>query len=320
MKNTILSLDIGNGNTKAVINGAMPVSMPSYILPINGAIDAPDSGFVTYVRGDRHDLAGHSWLTGLSAYEQAPTGYDAVNRDALGKLDKALQMLLGLLSYQQPTGADIRLVCSIHLMELAPEVTARLNGRHVVRFNRSPVEHTVNIQVLKVCPEGFGAVMQHGLTTGKNLVTDIGNGTVITTVYGSRGRIVDRDVQTGGFEDLVSRITRDSDLVKAIGEQGNSDRVRRAFENGSYSYGNTGYDLKPLVRKHLPSWAEASIAKSLSFARTHKADADKAIAIGGGLMLAPVKELFSKNGVTPAIDPVFCNAKGLYKLAQQLSA
>jgi hypothetical protein len=320
MKNTLMSLDIGNGNTKAVINGAMPYAMPSYILPIHNDIDAPDAGYVTYVRGDRPDLTGASWLAGSAAYEQSPTGYDAVNRDALGKLDKALQMLLGVLSYQQPTGADIQLVCSIHLMELAPDVTTRLQGRHVVRFNRSAVEHTINVKVLKVAPEGFGAVYEHRLTEGTNVVADLGNGTVITTVYGSKGRIVARDVQTGGFEDLVSRVARDSELVLAIGEQGNADRVRRAFEDGSYTYGNTGYDLRPLVRKHLQPWAQASIAKSLSFARTHKADANKAIAIGGGLMLAPVQALFEKYGVTPAKDPVFCSAKGLYRLAQQLSA
>jgi hypothetical protein len=316
----LLAIDIGNGNTKAVLNGGQPFSMPSYVLPVHGPIDKPDEGYVEYVRGDRPDLAGQSWLAGLAAYEQDPTGYDSVNSDDLGKLDKALQMLLGVLSYQLPRAADIQLVCSIHLIQLAPEVTKRLHGRHVVRYNAYAQEVTVNVAVLKVAPEGFGAVLEHGLTAGKNIVLDLGNGTLITTVYGNKARVVDRDVQPGGFEDLVSRLCADSELVAQLGQQGNPDRIRRAFESGSYRYANTGIDLRPIITRHMQPWAIAKIAKGLAFARKHQADATKAIAIGGGLMLAPVANIFLAKGITPAQDPVFCNARGLYRLAQKLSS
>lgn len=317
---TIISADCGNGRYKAVINGARPFDMPSYILSAPSNLERPSAGYVRYIRGDRADLTGHAWLSGDTAYEQAPSNYDAVNRDALGKLDKALQMLLGMLSYTTPRSQDISLVCSIHLMELAEEVQARLEGSHTVLFNQDDTEHTLTIEVLKVCPEGFGAVVEHGLTDGKNIVTDLGNGTLITTVYGARGRIVDRDVQPGGFEDLVSRIARDSELVVQLGEQGNPDRIRRAFEDNTYTYGNMGVSLVPLVRRHITPWAQATIAKSLTFARTHQADANNAIAIGGGVTLKAVKDLFNLHHITPSNDPVFCNAKGLYKLAQRLAA
>ena len=294
--------------------------MPSYILAAPSSLDRPAAGYVEYVRGDRSDLIGCAWLAGEAAYEQSPSGYDAVNRDTLGKLNKALQMLLGLLSYHAPHSLDVELVCSIHLIELADEVSARLNGSHTVRYNDSDTEHTINVKVLKVCPEGFGAVLEHNLTQGKSVVVDLGNGTTITTIYGKRGRIIERDVKDGGFEDLISRIARDSDLVLELGTQGNPDRIRRGIEDGSYQYARTGVSLLPYVKKHLAPWFEAAINGALSFAREHKADAEQAIAIGGGATLKPVKSCFEKHGLGVAPDPVFCSAKGLYKLTQRQAA
>lgn len=89
--------DCGNGSTNLVFD-ASEILIPSCVLPIHSEIYDPLIGLVEYVGGDRADLVSQRWLSGISAYQQNPTGYYRVVDDRRGKLNYGLQLLLGAIA------------------------------------------------------------------------------------------------------------------------------------------------------------------------------------------------------------------------------
>ncbi|MEO0455422.1 MAG: hypothetical protein AAF152_02405 [Cyanobacteria bacterium P01_A01_bin.114] len=316
-------LDVGNASTKLVL-GDLTLRTPSYLLEVTDQprLDRPSEGYFRYVEGDRPSLTGRAFLVGEVAHEQAPVGLTRVSDDDTAKVNTGLEMLLGALSHL-PHQAEwpLDLVASIHHShEDAEGLTQALQGAHRVQFNRHDAPVVVNIRVLKVVNEGAGAIVAGGLTSAKTLLYDLGNGTTITTIFGSKGRLIDRAVRSGGVEDLIDSIARDPQVISQLHREGDRAVVRKALEDGSLVYGSTGFSLEAVYKAALKTWAGSVVKDALASGRRHEADAASRFAIGGGCLLPGLGQALAAKGVTIASDPVFINARGLCKLASLLAA
>lgn len=318
MTHRLIGLDVGNGSTKIVTSDAGQQRIPSYYIPAPSGSERPQTGFFEYVSGDRAALAGKAWMVGERALEKRPDRANALSGEKTGKIDNALQMLLGALSYVAPESQTIELVCSIHQIALKDAVAQALQGTHRVKFNASDEISEVTINVLRVWPEGRGAAFLLNLASGTSIVYDLGNGTTIATVYGDGGCVVDRFPADSGFESLVNAIATDGDVIRRAGDTVNPRNIRAAIEQNETAYGvYDTVDFSAAFDRELKAWANESVKTVLRATKPFRANAKRLVAIGGGVMLPTVADALRKQGIEPAADPVFANALGLLKLAQK---
>lgn len=322
MNTTTIGYDNGNGTNKLVIDGAKQAPIPSYTLDAPSGLTLPSSGYVRYITGDSLALSQRGpWLTGAIAAEQSPRGYSSVSGDKHAKVERALQMLLGALSLCNPRSQDIDLVCSINLMAKAEAVKAALEGTHTVRFNQALEDSTITIRVLRVVPEGYGAVIGYGLTQGTNVIFDLGNGDTTATVYGANGRPVRSHVKPAGVEQLISNIARDGAFIDLEGEQGNPAVIRAAIEAGTFTYGKrSGFSFENIYKRCLNEWAPTAIQGAITAAKDDLVSADRVVAIGGGCKLPLMGGFLARRNIEQVQNPVYASAQGLYDYACLLRA
>ena len=317
-----LGLDVGNGATKFVTNDR-EIIIPSYIHPLHdlGATD-PELGLIEYLGGDRGDLVGAKWFAGKAAAQVAPITCQRVVDDAKGKIKFALQLLTGAIETlpHQLRWKFAVVLSSQDSQTFGDELADAVAGVHSFRFRGTDVTQ-IEIDVLAVVEEGIGAIAVASADIdikGTVIVNDLGNGTLIASVFQS-GKLIDRKVILRGVEPLITEIANHRDTRKQLNNPARKDLIRAGIENRTFDYGNvavTGFNFEPIYLAELKEWIVSGLAQLLKATAEWSAGADASIAIGGGAQLPKITPLLVAKGITPISDSHWANARGLFKLAQ----
>ena len=316
--------DGGNGNTKLVL-GDTEIRCPAYVLPIHSELyDVPlpvAGGLVEYVSGDRSDLMGQRWLSGFPAYQQSPNGCLRIVDDKRGKITYGLQTLLGSIATQPHQDFwHLSLVASIQDAQVfGADLKNVLKGGHTVKFNGSRQLSTVDISVQAVVEEGVGAIVTSRSDidpNGQTLLYDFGSGTCILSLFGAKGRLLDRKVSPGGVENLIDGIARNLEMRKAQAGEGDRQIIRAAIEDNSFNYGKTGWNFRSIYDVELKPWVQSTLAPALKAADPWTPSSSAILAIGGGSQLSTISQLLTNRGITPVAAGGWANARGLKTIAQ----
>jgi hypothetical protein len=316
--------DGGNGNTKLVI-GDTEIRCPAYVLPIyNELYDVPspiNGGLVEYVSGSRSDLIGTRWLSGFPAYQQSPNGCLRIVDDKRGKILYGLQTLLGAIAtLPHQDFWQLSLVASIQdAQTLGADLKESLKGGHTVKFNGSRQLSTVDVSVLAVKEEGVGAIIQSRTDidpNGQTLLYDFGSGTCIMSLFGAKGRLIDRTYSQGGVENLINGIARNREMRKAQAGEGDRQLIRAGIEDNTFNYGRTGWNFRAIYDAELKPWVQSTLAPALKAAEPWTPSSSAILAIGGGSQLPTISQLLGKRGITPVAAGGWANARGLKTIAQ----
>jgi Actin like proteins N terminal domain len=315
--------DGGNGNTKLVL-GEHEVRCPAYFLPVHSELyDVPlslNGGLVEYLKGDRPDLEGQRWLSGFPAYQQSPNGCLRIVDDKRGKLLYGLQTLLGAIaSLPHRDFWNLALVASIQdAQAFGSELRDVLKGGHTVKFNGSRQLSTVDVSVQSVTEEGVGAIIHCRADidpNGQTLLYDFGSGTCIISVFGAKGRLIDRKVTPGGVEHLIDGIARNLDMRKQQAGEGDRQIIRAGIEDGSFNYGKSGWNFRAIYEAELKPWVQSTLAPALKAADPWTPTSSAILAIGGGSQLPTISQLLTHKGITPVASGGWANARGLQTLS-----
>ncbi|HEY9738352.1 MAG TPA: ParM/StbA family protein [Trichocoleus sp.] len=314
-------LDIGNGAAKLVLP-YQEVRIPSYIQPVHGNLfDAPATGgLVSYLEGNATALVGHSWLSGKAAYQRNPEGYLRVVDDRHGKLSHGLPLLLGALSTlpHRPVW-ELAVMASIHHQKaMGDELVERLSGCHTVRFNGAAEPSCVRVEVLKTLDEGAGAIAHcvEADLTNQTLVYDFGSGTTVVSVFGAKGKLVDRQVSPGGVQALIDAVAKNTTVIRRLAQEGDRQIIREGIERGDFLYGIQGvWSFEEVYQAELKPWISTVLKGALKVGAKWTPTSSAVIAIGGGSQLPLVQELLRQQGILPVRDGVWANARGLQRLA-----
>lgn len=317
-------LDVGYAATKLVLHQKETV-IPSYIQPLHTALhQIPVHGYVRYSAGPARGLTGKAWLSGLAAYQYDPEAYLSTFDDRRqGKIALALQLLLGALSYlPHQERWNLYLSVSIHhAREMGDALKQALEGTHSVYFNENNEYSHVSITVLKVLDEGAGAVAMAGLTSGQNLVYDFGGGTVAISIFGDKGRLIERDVLPGGVNNLINAMAKNPATIKRLGAKADRETIRRGLENGSLAYGlQQPWDMTAVYEAELRAWVGSVLRTALKTGEKWQLNSQQVIAIGGGTQLPKMAQLLRSRGITPLPDGSWVNARGLQRVSDLLGA
>ena len=317
--------DGGYGSAKLIVV-ASEVRLPSYIQPLHNDIyEVPESdagSLIEYVGGDRPDLIGSRWFGGVPAYLNNPEGCLRLIDDRRGKTKYGLQLLLaGLGSLPYRANWNLALVASIQdAQALGEELAQSLRGNHSVRINEKSVS-SVSIKVLAIVEEGSGAIAQSIMSgtvpaIAQTILLDIGHGTIISSLFGQKGKLVSRDVKRLGVDILTEAIAKNLETRRYLTGEGSSQIIRNGIENGSFNYGTTGWNFRTIYNSELPHWVQSALAPALKAVAPWRPTSDAVIAVGGGSQLPAIAQLLSKQGISVSGDGAWANARGLVKIAQ----
>ena len=293
--------DNGYGSLKLLVDGFDVVRVPSYI----SSVDMED------VRG-RVVFNGSAYTVGESAFR---SGYhfDRNTDNNENKVNNALITLLGALAHLPHRKAwHLKLVASLHDVGLASDLSQVLNGEYQVLLAGQQSE--VKVEVLKVVPEGMGALFGQKLPP-KLTILDFGNG---TTMY-SRYNLGKREVHTPyptGVEVLIEDISQKMKHLNG-GKIGEPSLIRFCLEMGHTRY-SRNIDIKDVYSASLKDWYEKYLKKPVNLTLDAKHTGDEIWAIGGGCLLPGFKKLLEKNGFKILDNPVEANAFGLLEMAKAI--
>ncbi|MEC4896335.1 MAG: ParM/StbA family protein [Oscillatoria sp. PMC 1051.18] len=321
--------DGGNGYSKLAL-GDSEILIPSYFTPIQQSqlYDLPGGrgSLVEYLGGTRTDLVSQQFLTGEPAYLRFPESCLKVSDDRRGKIKFGLQMLLGALgSKRWQPDYELNLVLSIQdAKALGSDLKNALAGEHTVRFNRHQYPTTVKIKVLRVVEEGAGAIAElirsgQALPSQKVILLDIGHGTVITSVFAPRGKLLERKVTTSGVYQLIEAIAKNLETRKQLAKEGDRELISEAIENGNFIYGSTGWNFSQVYHQELKPWVSSSLATAIKSVEAWRDASNIAcFAIGGGSALPLISPLLAQRGFALLPSANWLNARGLASLARLL--
>jgi hypothetical protein len=293
--------DNGYGSLKLLVDGFEVVRVPSYISTAEME-DVPG----------RVILNGNAYTVGESAF-RAGNHFERNTDSNENKVKNALTTLLGALAHLPHRKAwHLKLVVSLHDVALAEKLKQILNGEYepILAGKAS----FVKIEVLKVVPEGIGALFGQQLPK-KLTVLDFGNGTTLYSRY-SQGK---REVHTPypiGVEVLIDEIAQKMKHLNG-GKVGEPSKIRYCLEMGHTRY-SRDIDIKDIYSGCLKDWYEKYLKKIVSMALDAKHTGDEIWAIGGGCLLPGLKKLLEKNGFTVLENPVEANAFGLLSMAKAI--
>ena len=317
--------DGGNGSIKLVIDNA-EIRIPSYVQVLHGEIyDVPESkegSLIEYLAGDRTDLIGQRWLAGQPAYQFNPQGYARVVDDRAGKIKFGLQLFLGALGLlpHRPRW-NLSVVASIQdAQALKVEFSNSLQGQHSIRVNNKGVTH-IDLSVNSVVDEGVGAMVAALASNTiqpntQNIFLDLGNGTIISSVFGSGGKLVSRKVAPGGVDALIEAIAKNLDTRLKLIKEGDRHLIRAGIENGSFEYGTTGWNFRQIYNTELKPWVSQNLAMAFKSIEPWREQSDAIVAIGGGSQLPAISQLLTARNIITSSDGTWLNARGLARLSQ----
>lgn len=323
MNKLLIGLDIGNGAIKAVVNGDKRYYPSYFFRTLKRPIELPSTGFVEYQEGN-HLVESMRWLAGNAAFEQSPEQVLRITDDPENKVKLALEAMLGVVSLMPyKCSYEIQIVASIHDATIFEEqLKAALTGECIVKFNDGgyPTATKIKHDCLMVREEGHAALITHRDKLdikAQNLVLDIGNGTIIGSLFGSSGRLVERKpFSRAGVQTLIESIANSTEMRQKLGESANPQVIRAGIDKGNFQYGTTGIDFKTIYQQYLKLWVEASLAPAMRFLKPWRATAKGLLAIGGGCKLPGLPKALQANGFTVSPDPIWSNALGLYQVAK----
>ncbi|TFI54928.1 ParM/StbA family protein [Mastigocladus laminosus UU774] len=296
--------DNGYGSLKLLVDGFNVVRVPSYI----STADMED------VPG-RVEFDGTAYTVGESAF-RAGAHFERntdSNENKVNKVKNALRTLLGALAHLPHRKAwHLKLVVSLHDVALAKDLTQVLNGEYQAILAGKPSE--VKVEVLKVVPEGMGALFGQALPK-KLTVIDFGNGTTLYSRY-TQGK---REVHTPypvGVEVLIDEIAQKMKHLNG-GKVAEASKVRYALEMGHTRY-SRDIDIKDVYMACFKDWYEKYLKKVVNMALDAKHQGDEIWAIGGGCLLPGFRKLLEKNGFKVVDNPVEANAVGLLEMAKAI--
>jgi len=321
--------DGGNSNTKLVISGT-EVRCPAYLLPIHSELLSfpfpKNGGTFEYVSGDRSDLVGQTWMAGYPAYQASPVGCLRVVDDRNGKIAFGLQTLLGAIATLPHRDFwRLNLVASIQDCQTSGvQLKNALKGGHNVKFNGENRLSTVDVSVLNVMEEGAGAMVLHNSDIdpdSQTLIFDLGSGTTILSVFGTRGKLIDRTVIPSGTTSLIERIAKHAGMRDQLKQQGDRHLIIEAIENGTFAYGRSGgFDFRAIYDEALVPWVQSTLAPALAAASQWMLSSSTIVAIGGGSQLPTITQFLSAKGITPLPGGGWANARGLELIAIAMGA
>ncbi|MBD6620804.1 ParM/StbA family protein [Komarekiella sp. 'clone 1'] len=293
--------DNGYGSLKLLVDGFEVVRVPSYI----STADMED------VPG-RVIFNANAYTVGESAFR---TGhhFDRNTDSNENKINNALLTLLGALAHLPHRKAwHLKLVVSLHDVGLTSQLQQILNGEYqpILAGKQSDVK----IEVLKVVPEGMGALFGQQLPP-KLTVLDFGNGTTLYSRY-SQGK---REVHTpfpAGVEVLIEDISQKMKHLNG-GKVGDVSKIRFCLEMGHTRY-SRDIDIKDIYIACLKDWYERYLRKPVNMTLDAKHTGDEIWAIGGGCLLPGFRKLLEKNGFKIRDNPVEANAFGLLEMAKAI--
>ncbi|MBE9210350.1 ParM/StbA family protein [Nostoc sp. LEGE 06077] len=293
--------DNGYGSLKLLVDGFDVVRIPSYI----STADMED------VPG-RVEFDGTAYTVGESAF-RAGDHFERNTDSNENKVKNALRTLLGALAHLPHRKAwHLKLVVSLHDVALAKDLQQVLNGEYQAVLAGKPAE--IKVEVLKVVPEGMGALFSQALPK-KLTVLDFGNGTTLYSRY-TQGK---REVHTPypvGVEVLIDEIAQKMKHLNG-GKLGDPSKVRYALEMGHTRY-NRDIDIKDVYMACFKDWYEKYLKKVVGMALDAKHQGDEIWAIGGGCLLPGFRKLLEKNGFKVLDNPVEANATGLLEMAKAM--
>ena len=317
--------DCGNGSVKLVVDNA-EVLTPSYIALLHNEIyDVPESqegSLIEYLAGSRSDLIRQRWLTGHPAYQNNPMGYSRVVDDRAGKIKFGLQLFLGALGLlpHRPRW-NLSVVASIQdAQAFGVQLSESLQGQHSIRINGKGVSW-VDLSVNSVVEEGVGAMVS-ALASNmiqpktQNIFLDLGNGTIISSVFGSGGKLVSRKVAPGGVDALIEAIAKNIDTRRHLIKEGDRHLIRAGIENGSFEYGTTGWNFRQIYNTELKPWVSQNLAMAFKSIEPWREQSDAIVAIGGGSQLPAISQLLTARNIITSADGTWLNARGLARLSQ----
>jgi len=310
--------DCGNGSVKLIINSA-EIRIPSYIQPILFPLrDVPATGFVEYLDGDRADLISRKWVGGISAYHLNPTTLTRVVDSRSSKIELGLQLLLSALT-ELPHRDQwyFALIASIHDAQAMGEKMGKaLRGTHRVKLGSQL--STVTIDVIRVLEEGAAAIVEHRSEldlSGQNLIYDFGNGTLALSMFGAKGKLLDRQIFPGGVETLIDAIARNLETRKQLSGEGDRHLIHSEIERKDFLYSKrSGWNFRSVYEAEIKPWVASNLAPVIKAASKWEM-ADVHLAIGGGSQLPLISQLLAARGISAVSDGVWANARGMYKLA-----
>lgn len=318
-----VGVDCGNGNLKLIVDHA-EVRTPSYVLPIHGDpydIPAPIAGgFVQYLEGTRTDLMSQTWITGKPAYTQDPLACLRIVDDERGKIRYGLQMLFGgLATLAHRPLWRLLIVASIQDAKVfGSDLKNALTGTHTIKLNGKN-HATVEIQVASVMEEGAGAILSNHAqidADGQNILIDFGSGTTILSLFGAKGKLIDRRVHPAGVERLIDAIATNPETRKRLVQEGDRAILRVGIEDQSFVYGRIGWNFQHLYAHELKPWVQSVLAPALKIAAPWLPTASTKIAIGGGSQLPGIAQLLARQEFVVATDGAWSNVRGLARIAQ----
>ena len=318
-----VGVDCGNGNLKLIVDHA-EIRTPSYFLPIHGEtydIPAPiEGGFVTYLEGTRSDLVNQTWITGKPAYSQNPLACLRIVDDERGKIRYGLQMLLGgLATLSHRPLWRLLVVASIQDAKVfGLELKQALTGTHTVKLNGKH-HSTVEIQVWSVLEEGAGAIISNRTqidSDGQNILIDFGSGTTILSLFGAKGKLIDRRVHPTGVERLIDAIAINPETRKRLAQEGDRAVIRAGIENNDFLYGRIEWNFQHLYGQELKPWVQSVLSPALKIASPWMPTASTKLAIGGGSQLPGIAQLLARQNFLVVSDGAWSNARGLARIAQ----
>ncbi|MFN6567967.1 ParM/StbA family protein [Dendronalium sp. ChiSLP03b] len=293
--------DNGYGSVKLLVDGFEVVRVPSYI-SIMEMEDVP--GRVVF--------NGNAYTVGESAF-RAGYHFERNTDDNENKVNNALLTLLGALAHLPHRKAwHLKLVVSLHDVSLTSKLERVLNGEYqpILAGNQSDVK----VEVLKVIPEGMGALFGHQLPA-KLTVLDFGNGTTLYSRYYQGKREVHTPYPTG-VEVLIDDISQKMKHLNG-GKIGDASKIRFCLEMGHTKY-SRDIDIKDVYTSCLKDWYERYLKKVVNLTLDAKHQGDEIWAIGGGCLLPGFKKLLEKNGFKILDNPVEANANGLLEMAKAI--
>ncbi|MFN6564270.1 MAG: ParM/StbA family protein [Nostoc sp. ChiSLP01] len=293
--------DNGYGSLKLLVDGFDVVRVPSYI----STADMED------VPG-RVEFNGTAYTVGESAFRTG-NHFERNTDNNENKIKNALTTLLGALAHLPHRKLwHLKLVVSLHDVALAKNLMQVLNGEYQAILAGKPSE--VKVEVLKVVPEGMGALFGRSLPK-KLTVIDFGNGTTLYSRY-TQGK---REVHTPypvGVEALIDEIAQKMKYLNG-GKVGDASKVRFCLENEHTRY-SRDIDIKDVYMACFKDWYEKYLKKVVGMALDAKHQGDEIWAIGGGCLLPGYKKLLEKNGFKVLDNPVEANAAGLLEMAKAI--
>jgi len=328
-QNTQVGIDSGNGQLKLESSNGFSLKMPSILYFPHSDVTMGDidqlSSYIVYEGGTRGDLLNKGWVVGREAYLLSPNSHISTSDDKESKVRYSLELLLGIVAHTiESEKVNLTVSISIHDKQaLGKEIKTRIEGHHRIIANGRKTEVTVK---MKDCVnEGVGAYFE--LITRKKflpsqtvLLLDIGEGTIITSVFGNR-QLKHRKSYPLGTSKLYQNISNNVEMRRKLkGITGNIQLIKLGIERGDFIYGNNrkiSFNFKEIYNKELMPWFSDSIYNVMASITDWMNEASHLFAIGGGVNLPSLKKGLENQHFEVLEQSDILNAKGLLKIAQR---